>query len=144
MRGAGVTVAGTAAVPSRVARLLPGFDPYVIGALGQLDRLLPSPGLRSAVSRTSGWISPVLDGGRIAGTWTQDVTAGGLAISIIPFGQLRPGVAEAAEAEAVRWATYADAPPPHLEPVEDPGPSGSGQTAAPPACRRGRGSSYRA
>lgn len=110
-----VTAAGAesvaAAEPSRVVRLLPGFDPYVIGALGHLDRLLPAPGLRSAVSRASGWISPVLlDGGRIAGTWTQDLTAGRLAITISPFGPLRTGVAEAAEVEAARWATYAGAP----------------------------------
>ncbi|HEY6744270.1 MAG TPA: winged helix DNA-binding domain-containing protein [Mycobacteriales bacterium] len=110
-----VTVGGAAAVaaaePSRVVRLLPGFDPYVVGALRQLDRLLPAAGLRSAVSRTSGWISPVLlDGGRIAGTWTQDLDGGRLAVTITPFGPLRGGVREAADAEAVRWAAYADAP----------------------------------
>jgi hypothetical protein len=110
-----VTVAGAAAVaaaePSRVVRLLPGFDPYVVGALRQLDRLLPAPELRTAVSRASGWISPVLlDGGRIAGTWTQELTGGRLAVTITPFGPLRPGVADQAEAEAARWATYANAP----------------------------------
>lgn len=71
-----MTVAGAAAVagaaPSRVVRLLPGFDPYVVGALRQLDHLLPAPGLKARVSRASGWISPVLvDGGRIVGTWTR-------------------------------------------------------------------------
>ena len=115
-----VTPAGAAAVaaaePSRVVRLLPGFDPYVVGALRQLDRLLPAAGLRSAVSRTSGWISPVLlDGGRVAGTWTQDLTGGRLAVTVTRFGRLRPGIEEAAEAEAARWAAYADAPlNPHL------------------------------
>ena len=100
-----------AAEPSRVVRLLPGFDPYVIGALRQLDRLVPAPEHKAAVSRTSGWISPVLlDGGRIAGTWTQESTGGRLAIEITPFGPLRRGVKAAAEAEAARWATYAAAP----------------------------------
>ena len=100
-----------AAEPSRVVRLLPGFDPYVIGALRQLDRLVPAPEHKAAVSRTSGWISPVLlDGGRIAGTWTQESTGGRLAIEITPFGPLRRGVRAAAEAEAARWAAYAAAP----------------------------------
>jgi hypothetical protein len=110
-----ITASGAAAVaaaaPSRVVRLLPGFDPYVVGALRQLDRLLPAPGLNAAVSRTSGWISPVLlDGGRIAGTWTQQTTGGRSVIAISPFGPLRRGVRAAAEAEAARWAFYAGAP----------------------------------
>jgi Winged helix DNA-binding domain len=109
-----VTAAGAAAVaaaaPSPVVRLLPGFDPYVVGALRQLDRLVPTPERTSAVSRTSGWISPVLlDGGRIAGTWAQESTGGRLALTITPFGRLRGGVREAAEAEAARWADYAGA-----------------------------------
>jgi Winged helix DNA-binding domain len=110
-----VTTAGAAAVaaaePSQVVRLLPGFDPYVVGALRQLDRLLPSPDLKRAVSRTSGWISPVLlDGGRITGTWTQDLVGGRLAVTITPFSPLRRGVRDRAEAEAARWAGYAGAP----------------------------------
>jgi hypothetical protein len=110
-----ITASGAAAVqaaePSRVVRLLPGFDPYVIGALRQLDRLVPAPEHKAAVSRTSGWISPVLlDGGRIAGTWTQESTGGRLAIEITPFGPLRRGVKAAAEAEAARWAGYAATP----------------------------------
>lgn len=100
-----------AAEPSRVVRLLPGFDPYVIGALRQLDRLVRTPAHKAAVSRTSGWISPVLlDGGRIVGTWTQKSSGGRLAIEITPFGPLRRGLEAAAETEAARWATYATAP----------------------------------
>jgi len=100
-----------AAEPSRVVRLLPGFDPYVVGALRQLDRLVPAPAHKAAVSRTSGWISPVLlDGGRIAGTWTQQPNGRRLRIEISPFGPLRRGVKVAAETEAARWATYAATP----------------------------------
>jgi len=110
-----VTAARAAAVtsigPSRVVRLLAGFDPYVVGALRQLDRLVPAPELKSAVSRTSGWISPVLlDGGQIVGTWTQESTGGRLALTITPFGQLRRGVRAAAETEAARWSAYAATP----------------------------------
>jgi hypothetical protein len=108
---AGAAAEIAAAEPSRVVRLLAGFDPYVIGALRQLDRLVPAPELKSAVSRTSGWISPVLlDGGRIAGTWTQESTGGRLALTITPFGPLRRGVRAAAETEAARWSAYAATP----------------------------------
>jgi hypothetical protein len=96
--------------PSRVVRLLPGFDPFVVGALTQLVRLLPA-GKRAAVSRTSGWISAVLvDGGRIVGTWTQHTRAGRLEVAVTAFAPLRPAVRKAAEAEAQRWADYAAAP----------------------------------
>jgi uncharacterized protein YcaQ len=96
--------------PSRVVRLLAGFDPYVVGALTQLKHLL-SAGERAAVSRTSGWISPVLvDGGRIVGTWTQQVRAGRLQVAVMPFGRLRAGVRKATAVEAERWAGYAAVP----------------------------------
>jgi hypothetical protein len=85
--------------------------PYVIGALRQLDRLVPAPEHKAAVSRTSGWISPVLlDGGRIAGTWTQQSAGGRLSIEITPFGRLRRGLTSAAGTEAARWSTYANLP----------------------------------
>lgn len=106
-RQAADEVAGTE--PSRVVRLLAGFDPYVVGALRQLEHLLPGP-FRDRVSRASGWISPVLlDGGRIVGTWTQEVRDDRLEVGVSPFGPLRPGVREAAEIEADRWASYAGA-----------------------------------
>lgn len=91
--------------PSGVVRLLGGFDPYVVGATKQLDRLLPAPGHKAAVSRASGWISPVLlDGGRIVGTWTEEEARGRLAIEVTPFGPLRRGVKKAVAAEAGSWA----------------------------------------
>lgn len=100
-----------AAEPSRVVRLLPGFDPYVVGALRQLAHLLPDPALTKAVSRASGWVSPVLlDGGRIVGTWSQETSGGRLVVEITPFGRLRRGVRAAAGAEAARWADHAGAP----------------------------------
>ncbi len=57
-------------------RLLPAFDPYVLGA-GTGNPWLLEPRRRSAVSRAGGWISPVvLAGGRVVGTWSE---AGGRA-----------------------------------------------------------------
>jgi hypothetical protein len=50
-------------------RLLGGFDQYVLGPGTNDDVLLPKEH-RSAVSRTSGWISPIVVlNGRIAGVW---------------------------------------------------------------------------
>ncbi|MGW1378217.1 winged helix DNA-binding domain-containing protein [Streptomyces sp. NPDC002446] len=63
--------------PSREVRLLPGFDQYVLGP-GTADTRLIAPGRRKAVSRTGGWISPVVvHEGRVAGVWelTEDAVA---------------------------------------------------------------------
>ncbi|TJZ42803.1 winged helix DNA-binding domain-containing protein [Streptomyces piniterrae] len=57
------------AKPSREVRLLAGFDQYVLGP-GTGDTRLIAAGRRKAVSRTAGWISPVVvHGGRVAGVW---------------------------------------------------------------------------
>jgi hypothetical protein len=93
--------------PSDVVRLLPGFDPYVVGALKQIAHLLPGP-YRDRVSRTSGWISPVLvAGGTIVGTWTQEIRGGELRVAVEPFDALPRAVRTAAETEAERWADFA-------------------------------------
>jgi len=53
----------------RGVRLLGGFDQYILGPGTNDETLLPKQH-RAAVSRTSGWISPiVLVDGRIAGVW---------------------------------------------------------------------------
>ena len=50
-------------------RLLGGFDQYILGP-GTKDEVLLPQEHRAAVSRTSGWISPiVVMNGRIAGVW---------------------------------------------------------------------------
>lgn len=55
--------------PDKQVRLLPGFDQYVIAVNRSL---IPAEHL-AKVSRTSGWISPViLHCGRIAGVWKLD------------------------------------------------------------------------
>lgn len=57
------------AEPSHAIRLLPGFDQWVLGA-GTDDPHVIAPARRGAVSRQSGWISPiVVRGGVVAGTW---------------------------------------------------------------------------
>ncbi|RZT85447.1 winged helix DNA-binding protein [Pseudonocardia sediminis] len=52
--------------------LLPGFDPWVIAPLSHRRRAVPD-GHEKDVSRTAGWISPVLVvDGRVAGVWDRD------------------------------------------------------------------------
>jgi len=58
--------------PTSAVRLLPGFDQYVLGP-GTGDGHVIPPSRRAAVSRQSGWISPVVvDGGVVRGIWTLD------------------------------------------------------------------------
>jgi winged helix DNA-binding protein len=57
------------AAAGKGVRLLGGFDQYILGPGTNDETLLPKQH-RAAVSRTSGWISPiVLVDGRIAGVW---------------------------------------------------------------------------
>jgi hypothetical protein len=67
--------------PDKQVRLLPGFDQYVIA----VNRSLIPAEHRSKVSRTSGWISPVvLHCGRVAGVWKLEDGA----VHIEPFEEL--------------------------------------------------------
>jgi Winged helix DNA-binding domain len=55
--------------PSREVRLLAGFDQYVLGP-GTGDVRIVAADRRKAVSRTAGWISPVVVyEGRVVGVW---------------------------------------------------------------------------
>jgi hypothetical protein len=55
--------------PSQDVRLLAGFDQYVLGAGTGDVRIVPAE-RRKAVSRTAGWISPVVvHRGRVVGVW---------------------------------------------------------------------------
>ncbi|WP_354641305.1 winged helix DNA-binding domain-containing protein [Kitasatospora camelliae] len=86
--------------PSREVRLLPGFDQYVLGP-GTADTRLIAAERRKAVSRTAGWISPVVVfGGRVVGVW--EFTDG--VVDVRLFAE-EGGVPEAGlEAEAARLA----------------------------------------
>jgi hypothetical protein len=58
--------------PARGIRLLSGFDQYLLGP-GTSDIGIVPAHRRADVSRTAGWISPVvLDAGRVAGVWKLD------------------------------------------------------------------------
>jgi Winged helix DNA-binding domain len=61
-----------ATTPTNAVRLLPGFDQYVLGP-GTGDAHVVPAARRAAVSRQSGWISPVVvAGGVVCGTWELD------------------------------------------------------------------------
>ena len=57
-------------VTKGTVRLIGGFDPFIVGA-GLREQLIPAKHLKR-VSRTAGWISPVvLVDGRAAGVWDR-------------------------------------------------------------------------
>ena len=92
--------------PSGAVRLLPAFDPYVIGSARDVPAIL-SPEYKTRVHRPQGWISPVLlADGRIEGVWSHERARGQLSLTIEPFGDLSSGVREAAGAEADRLAAF--------------------------------------
>jgi Winged helix DNA-binding domain len=58
--------------PTSAVRLLPGFDQYVLGP-GTKDGHVTPTARRADVSRTAGWIAPVVvAGGVVCGTWELD------------------------------------------------------------------------
>ena len=92
-------------------QLVGGFDPFIVGA-GLRDRLLPAAHLKR-VSRTSGWISPVvLVDGVAAGVWDSRRTSKALEITVDPFedfpAKVRSGVGEAAEMVATAQGARVD------------------------------------
>ena len=67
-------------------RLVGGFDSFIVGA-GLREQLVPAKHLKR-VSRTAGWISPVvLVDGVAAGVWDARRSGSGLAITIEPFAE---------------------------------------------------------
>jgi uncharacterized protein YcaQ len=70
--------------PQNVARLLPAFDPWVIGS-GRYAPLL-DPAHAGRVFRPQGWISPVvLVNGTITGVWKHERDG---SVRVEPFGRL--------------------------------------------------------
>jgi hypothetical protein len=94
----------------RNARLLGGFDQYILGP-GTNDEVLLPKEHRAAVSRTSGWISPiVVVNGRVVGVW--EVLDHEIVVSPfpnggrLPLGELRKEATHVAQASGLsRLAT---------------------------------------
>ncbi|MEU8897352.1 winged helix DNA-binding domain-containing protein [Nocardia sp. NPDC048505] len=80
--------------PRRSVHLLGPFDQYILGPGTKDTELLPAAH-RSEVSRTAGWIAPlVLVDGRIAGTWERE--GGDLLVSMFDGAKPPPGLDAAA------------------------------------------------
>lgn len=95
MTPAGAAAAAAAGSPLGV-HLLPGFDPYVLAPISHRAHTIPA-GRLDAVSRTAGWISPVLlVDGRVAGTWEADTTGDTTTVTVTPFAELSTAVIDAA------------------------------------------------
>lgn len=93
--------------PVQVARLLPGFDMWVIGAArGSAALLDPEHGKR--VYRDQGWISPVLlVNGRMEGVWKHERKGKRLLVAIEPFAGRPPKwVRDQIDVEAQRLAAF--------------------------------------
>ena len=90
--------------PTAAVRLLPGFDQYVLG-LGTEDVHVVPAARRAAVSRQSGWISPiVVAGGVVRGTWALD----GDQLRIAWFSEAGRPPRTALEAEVARLSSILD------------------------------------
>lgn len=96
-----------AAEPVELARLLPGFDMWVIGASRDAPALL-DPAQRKRVYRDQGWISPVLlINGRMEGVWAHERKGRRLEVTVEPFAKKPPKWArEQIEAEAERLGAF--------------------------------------
>ncbi len=93
-------IASTA--PSKVVRLLPGFDQYVLGP-GTTDTSIIAKDRRSQISKAAGWISPVVvAGGRVAGTWEIKDDA----VEVVLFGEAGKVSAGELEAETARLSSF--------------------------------------
>jgi DNA glycosylase AlkZ-like len=84
-----------ATTPLRGAvHLLGPFDPLIVGA-GTRDALIP-PARYKRVSRTAGWISPVvLVNGLVAGVWTSSSSTGSLQVTVDLFESADPATKRA-------------------------------------------------
>jgi hypothetical protein len=82
-------------------QLVGGFDPLIVGA-GLREQLLPPAHLKR-ISRTAGWISPVvLVDGRAAGVWDSRRTSRGLTVTVEMFDRSSPARRAAIERAAGR------------------------------------------
>jgi Winged helix DNA-binding domain len=79
-----VEIEATATARKAEVVLLGPFDPLTVGA-GLRSHLIPAEHLQR-VSRTAGWISPVvLVDGRVAGVWASSVADGVVKFTVDPF-----------------------------------------------------------
>jgi winged helix DNA-binding protein len=94
-----------AATSGNVARLLPAFDPWVIGMARHPPMVTPQDQAR--VFRPQGWTSPVmLVNGQVHGIWRHTRKGRTLAVELEPFRKLPHWAAGQLEAESQRLAVF--------------------------------------
>ncbi len=112
--GAGGSAAGggKAGGPrTRGVRLLPYFDPYLVGSHPR-SRLYPGRAADRALSGGQAGTFPVLlVGGEVAGVWHHRRSGRRLRVTVEPFGRLTAGQAGQLETEAGRVGRILDAQP---------------------------------
>jgi hypothetical protein len=97
------------ATAPKSVRLLPAFDPYVVGFRPR--DLLVDPEHAPRIFRPQAWFSPVvLVGGRAAGVWERERRGRRLEVRIEPFRPLGATTRRALAAEAERLGEFLDAP----------------------------------
>ena len=95
-----------AARAPRAVRLLPAFDPWVVGA-SRTDDAVVDPVHRGRVYRAQGWMSPVvLVDGRIVGSWRHSLKTRHVEVELEPFARLAAWARKELEAEAERLAGF--------------------------------------
>jgi DNA glycosylase AlkZ-like len=98
-----------AAAAAGVVRLLPAFDPLVVGAT-RVGAITPVA-RRDAVYRPQGWLSPVIAvDGEMAGVWRHERRGAAVAVELEPWAPLSAEVRAAAEAEAESLAAFLGGP----------------------------------
>ena len=92
--------------PVDTARLLPAFDPWVVGASRTSSAVL-DPRHKTRVYRPQGWFSPVLLlNGRMVGIWKHTRKGPRLLVELEPFARLPPWARTQFESEAERLAEF--------------------------------------
>jgi uncharacterized protein YcaQ len=87
--------------PTGSVRLLPGFDTYVMGAAPRTS-VVPEP-FKPRVSRTAGWISPVvLRDGVAVGVWRAERSRDGTTVLVEAFEAMARALRSRVEREARR------------------------------------------
>ena len=94
------------ASPTKSVRLLPGFDPYVIGSTFHADKLMTGD-FKARVHRPQGWVSPVLlVDGRIDGVWRHERKGKRVVVDVEPFTKVPKWVTRGVEQEAESLAAF--------------------------------------
>ena len=92
--------------PVRGVRLLPQFDPYLIG-LPRVDQARLAPADQAQVYRPQGWISPaLLVDGEIAGVWDYAQQGERITVTIEPFASLSDDARAGIDVEARSLGTF--------------------------------------